>query len=125
MSSGAVRDYRMRHAVLAQFPGREFRTLIPWSCLTHPHVNWQPAIVRGIDWRRSGTVINKREPSRVAMREHIDRLPRFLSSDFLNEIHPVLPYHPAVLLIFLGNQSGCAQSQGDLFFRSSPVHDIL
>src|SRR2546426_4273036 len=103
MPSGAVRDHRMRHAVLAQLPGSEFRTLIPGSRLSNPHVNRQPAIVRGIDRRGGGTVINKREPSRVTMREHIDRLPRFLSSNLLNEIQSVLPDHPAVLLVFFGN----------------------
>jgi hypothetical protein len=59
------------------------------------------------------------------MREHIDRLPRFLSSNLLNEIQPVLSDHPAVLLIFFGNESGCAEGQGDLLFRSFPLGDIV
>jgi hypothetical protein len=59
------------------------------------------------------------------MREYIDRLPRFLSSNLLNEIQPVLPDHPAVLLILFGKQSGCAQGKGDLLFRSFPFGDIL
>jgi hypothetical protein len=88
-------------------------------------MNRQPAIVRGIDRRRGGTVINKREPSRVAMREHIDRLSCLPSSNLLDEIQPVLPDHPAVLLIFFGNQFGCAQSQGDFLFRSFPLGDIF
>src|SRR4030095_8987402 len=125
MPSRAVCDHCMRDAVLAQLPGSKLRTLIPGSRLSNPNMNRQLAIVGRINRGRGRAVINKREPSRVAMRENVDRLPRLLSSNLLNEIQSMLPYHPAVLFVFVCDQSGCAQSQGDFLFRSFPIGDIL
>ena len=51
------------------------------------------------------------------MREQIDSVARFPSSDVLNQLQPMLPDHPAVLHIFVRDRIGCAQSESHLFFR--------
>ena len=59
------------------------------------------------------------------MGEHIDRLSRFFSSNLLNERQPMVPDHPAMFRIFIGNQSGSAQSKRGLFRCGFPFGNIL
>ena len=49
------------------------------------------------------------------MCQDIDRLPVLPSGDLLDETQAVLPDHPTMFLILLGNLSGCAQSKINLF----------
>ncbi len=53
MARRAVGDYRVRHAMLAQFPCSEFRTLASGSGLSHPHVQRQSVVVRGVNQAQS------------------------------------------------------------------------
>src|SRR5258707_977656 len=85
MARRAVCDDRVRHTVLSQFPRSEFRTLISRSRFSHPHMQWQAAIVRGIDRRSRGAVINKCEPTCIAVSKHIDRLVALRFGDLPNQ----------------------------------------
>ena len=59
------------------------------------------------------------------MCEHVDQLSRLLSSNLSQEIQPMLPNHPAMLRIFIGNQFGCAQSKRDLLVHGFSISNIL
>src|SRR6266403_4027413 len=74
----------------------------------------------GVNWRQSGSIIDKREPSRVAMGQDVDRLPVLHSGNLLDQIQAVLPNHPAMFFIFFGDLSRCAQSEINLFLGRSP-----
>ena len=111
--------------MLAQLPGGEFGTLISGSGLSNPHVNWQAAVVRCINRGRSGAIVDKRQPSRVAMSEHVHPRSCFFSRDFPNEFQSVLPDHPAMLRIFVRNRSGCAQRERNFLRSIFPFGDIF
>ena len=115
----------MRHTVLAQFPRSEFRALISRSRFSYPHMQWQASVLGGVDRRSRGAVINKCEPTCIAVCKHVDRLVALRFGDLLNERQTVLPDHPAMLRIFICNRIGCAQRQGDFFIRSFSFGDIL
>src|ERR1044072_1433958 len=121
MARGVVRDYRVWYAVLTQFPAGKPSALISWSHPRYPNVYRQAAIVRRIDGRSGGAIINKGQPSRVAMREHIDSVARFPLSDILNQLQPVLSDHPAMLRVFFSNRIGCAPSKSHLFVSSFSI----
>ena len=74
MAAGIVRDHRVRHAVMAEFPGGERSALIARPGLVDPDMNLQAAIMRQIDRRRRGAPIDCGEPAGVAMGQDIDRL---------------------------------------------------
>src|SRR4029077_8528577 len=86
MARRAVCDQRVRHTVLAQFPRSEFRALISRSRFSHPHMQWQAAVVRGVDRRSRGAVINKCEPTCIAVSKDIDRLVALRFRDLPNEL---------------------------------------
>src|SRR5436190_20660160 len=125
MARRAVCDHRVRHTVLAQFPRSEFRALISRSRFSYPHMQWEAAVVCGVDRRSRGTVINKCEPTCIAVSKDIDRLVALRFGDLPNERQAVLSDYSAMLRIFICNQIGCAQCQGDLFIHSFSRGDIL
>src|SRR5882724_5869078 len=125
VSRGTVCDDRMLHTVLPQLPGCKFGTLISWSRFSDPHVNRQPAVVSGINRGSRRTIVNKGEPSRVAMREHVDWLSCFLSCELPNEFQSVLPDQSAMLSVFIRNRSGGAQSKRDLLLSVFPFGDVF
>src|SRR5262249_39176742 len=99
----------------AQFPRSKFRALISRPRFSHPHMQWQAALMPGVDRRRRGTVINKCQPTCVAMSKHINALVRPRFRNLLNERHTVLPDHSALLGAFARNQISGAQRQRYLF----------
>src|SRR6266480_2202725 len=92
-------------------------------------IKWPAAlsaiIVCGVDRRSRGAVINKCEPTCIAVSKHIDRLVALRFGDLPNERQAVLPDNPAMLRILICDQIGCAQCQGDLFIHSFSRGDIL
>ena len=67
MAAGIVGDDGMRHPVFAKFPGGELGALAARPRFVHPNVNRNPGIMRGIDGRSGGPIIDEREPAGVAM----------------------------------------------------------
>ena len=72
--AGIVADDGVRHAVLAQLPRGECRTLVARTGLVHPDVQVEPGIMSGVDRRQRGAPIDGREPAGVAMREDVEAL---------------------------------------------------
>src|SRR6266496_1932481 len=114
MPAGAVRDNRMRHTMLTELPGSQLRALASRSRLVDPNMNRQPAIVRSVNWCQGGSIIHKCQPSRITMRQDIDRLAVPFSGNLLDQTQTVLPDHPAMFFIFRGNLFGGCQCEGDL-----------
>ena len=56
-------------------------------------MQWQAAIVRGVDGRSRGAVINKCQPTCVAVSKHIDGLVALRFRDLPNQLQAVLPDH--------------------------------
>ena len=72
MAAGVVGDHRVRHAVMAEFPGGQRSALIARPGLVDPDVNREAAIVRQIDRRRRRSPVDRRQPAGVAMRQDVD-----------------------------------------------------
>ena len=78
-AAGVVGDHRVRHAVPAQLPCGQRRPLVARSRLVGKDVNSDAVIVRLIDRRGGSTDIDRRQPSGIAMGEHVDRLTGLLA----------------------------------------------
>ena len=132
MTAGVIRDYRMRHAMVAKFPCRERSALIARPGLVDPDMNLQAAIMRQINRRRRGAPIHRRKPAGIAMGQDIDWLAGPLRrSDLFDQRQAV----PADLPLIATSSSAisaarawaiCARSEGaaglSTRFISSSAH---
>src|SRR5262249_20026619 len=78
VAAGIIRDHRVRHAVLAELPGSERGALVARTRLVDPAMERHALIVRHVDRRQGGAEIDGREPARVTMGQHLQRLTRLL-----------------------------------------------
>src|SRR3977135_1416171 len=101
MAAGVVRDDGVRHAVLAEFPRRELRSLAARPRFVHPDVDRNSGVVRGVDRRGGRTVIDEGEPAGVAMREDVDRGAAFFLAQAADQLEAVLADAPAIFRIFI------------------------
>ena len=95
--AGIVCNYGVRHAMLAQLPGCQARTLVARARLVHPHMHSHTGIVRCIHRRRCRPVIHKRQPAGIAMRQHIHRRTALACADFCQQRLPVHTDAPAIV----------------------------
>ena len=103
MAAHVVGDDRVRHAVLAQFPGGEAGALVARPRLVHPDVDGDAPVVGGVDGRGGRAVVDKGQPAGVAVGQHVDRLAALAPADLLDERHAVLADAPAELGILVGD----------------------
>ena len=96
MAAGVVRDHRMRHAVMAEFPCGERSALIARPGLVDPDMNLQAAIMREIDRRRRRAPVDRREPAGVAMGQDVDGLAGPLPRRDLFDQRQTMPADPLV-----------------------------
>ena len=75
MPAGVVGNHGVRHAMPAEFPGSERRTLIARPGFVHPDMQVDPRVVRRVDWRKGGAPIDGRQPAGVAVGQHVDATP--------------------------------------------------
>ena len=80
MAAGIVGNDRVRHAVMAELPGRQRGALIARAGLVDPDMDGDAAVMRQIDRRGGRAPIDRRQPAGVAMGQHIDALARLLAS---------------------------------------------
>ena len=73
MPARIVGDHGVRHAVPRQFERGEQSALVARARLVDPYVNWNAGVVREIDRRGRGAVIDRRQPAGVAMRQDVER----------------------------------------------------
>src|SRR5258705_367592 len=91
MAPGIVRNDRVGHTVMAEFPGGERGALIPGPGLVDPNVNAQTTIMRRVDRGGGGSPVHRRQPTGVAMRQYVDRFARLLGRpDRLDQRQAVL-----------------------------------
>ena len=70
-----VDDHRVRDAVRAQLPRGQRGALVARPRLVDPDVNRNARVVRRVDARQRRPPVDRRQPARVAVGEHLDRLP--------------------------------------------------
>ena len=74
VTAGIINNHMMRHAVLAQLPGGQKRTLVARPGFIDPDMDVQPGIKGLVNRRRGSAPINRGEPTGIAMGQNIDRL---------------------------------------------------
>src|SRR5947199_9174695 len=91
MTVGTIGDHGMRHAVMAELPGRYRGSLIARPGLVDPYMDGMAAVVRQINRSGRRAPIHRRQPARIAMGQHVDALAGFLSrSDRLDQRKAVM-----------------------------------
>ena len=107
MAAGVVGDHRVRHAVMAEFPGGQRSALIARPGLVDPDVDGEAAIMRQIDRRRRRAPIDGRKPAGVAMGQDIDGFARLLGrGDRFDQRQAVPADIPVDRDIFFGDFGG-------------------
>ena len=71
VAASVIGDHGVRHAVLEQLP-RGQHALIARARFFDPHVHGDARLVRLVDRRERRAPIDGRQPTRVAVREHVD-----------------------------------------------------
>ncbi len=72
MAAGIVGDHRMRHAMMAEFPGGERGALVARARLVDPDMDGGAPIMRQIDRRRRRAPVDGGKPAGVAMGQDVD-----------------------------------------------------
>ena len=67
MPAEIIRNHCMRHAMRSELEGRESCPLVARTGLIDPDVDRDTGVVRGINRRRCRTVIDKGQPTGIAM----------------------------------------------------------
>src|SRR3546814_10859898 len=63
----------MQHAMFGQFERGQRRALVARARLVHPDVERNACVMRQIERRKRGPIVDRREPARVAMGQDIER----------------------------------------------------
>src|SRR4029077_8412012 len=72
VAAGIVSDHGVRHAVLAEFPGRQAGALVARPRLVDPDMDRQTGIVRLVDRRQRRAPVDGGEPACIAVGEGIE-----------------------------------------------------
>src|SRR5450755_1601366 len=111
MPAGIVWDYGVRHAVFAELPGGERSALIARPGFVGKDMDGYALVVREIDRRGCGAEIHRRQPTGVAMGEHVNPLATFLfcrdSFDQLEAVTAYLQVNGDVLIADLPSTLEC------------------
>ena len=105
VTAGVVDDHGVGDTVLTQLPGGEACALVPGPGLVDPDVHGDAGVMGGVDGCRRRAVVDEREPSRVAVGQHVDRGPGSLV-DRLEQGQTVLADASAPLGVVVGDRLG-------------------
>ena len=82
--------------------------------LVDPDMDLHPAVMGGVYRRRGRSVVDKCQPTGVAVREDVHASPWFSAADLLNQRKPEPADLAAGFSVFIGDRSGCGQSHVSL-----------
>ncbi len=91
VAAGIVGDHGMRHAVAAEFIGRQGRALVAGPRLVDPDMDRDAGVVRDIDRGQRRTPVDGGKPARIAVGQDVDRMTgRFSRRDRADQRQAVL-----------------------------------
>ena len=90
--------------MLAQFPRCQTGTLVARAGFIDPHVQVNARVKSGVDWCSSRAVVDKRQPTGVAMGQDVDALTMLALGKIGNQCLAVLANTTAMRSVFVGQR---------------------
>jgi len=110
MAAGVIDDNRVWDSLLSEFPGSQAGTLVSRSGLVDPDVNINSLLESRIDRRGCGTIVDKGEPTGIAMGENVDCCSSLPFADLSNDFSPMVTDAAAEIGILIGDGAGGIQA---------------
>ena len=81
-------------------------TLVARPRFVHPDVQWQSGVVGAVNRRQRGTPVDRGQPARVAMGEHLQRAPALFPVQVLEQAQAVVSDGPVDVYVLVANLGG-------------------
>ena len=124
MAAGIVNNHRMRHTMLGQFPRGKTGPLVAGARLINPDMDRNTGIMGRINRGRGGTIVDKCQPTRIAVGQNINRaFSTFSFKNILKHGETVLPDSTAEVDILIGHTAGKVRGDDYLLSRVTDPGD--